>query len=239
MGLPMEDIHTPMVPSGPTSRYGSANGDKHDRLSLLDLIAEKDRVEAELSALGSVLDSHGVNMNTTLTTFDGYPRDDLDIAQIRTTRARIIHLRNDYKGLMSRIEAGLHAHHAEAQRASPLPAPISSQRTTTGATSNAADTGLVEAPFARVNSVVAGSPADDAGLRAGDRIRRFGSVDWINHEKLSKVAEIVQRNEGRSIIVKVVRIVGESPASQELQLTLVPRRNWGGRGMLGCHLLQV
>lgn len=97
---------------------------------------------------------------------------------------------------MSRIEAGLHAHHAEAQRASPLPAPISSQRTTTGATSNAADTGLVEAPFARVNSVVAGSPADDAGLRAGDRIRRFGSVDWINHEKLSKVAEIVQRNEG-------------------------------------------
>ncbi|SLM36820.1 gtp-binding nuclear protein gsp1 ran [Lasallia pustulata] len=229
MGLPMEDIHTPMVPSGPTSRYGSANGDKHDRLSLLDLIAEKDRVEAELSALGSVLDSHGVNMNTTLTTFDGYPRDDLDIAQIRTTRARIIHLRNDYKGLMSRIEAGLHAHHAEAQRASPLPAPISSQRTTTGATSNAADTGLVEAPFARVNSVVAGSPADDAGLRAGDRIRRFGSVDWINHEKLSKVAEIVQRNEGRSIIVKVVRIVGESPASQELQLTLVPRRNWGGR----------
>ena len=57
MGLPMEDIHTPTVPSGPTTKYGSANGDKHDRLSLLDLIAEKDRVEAELSALGSVLDS--------------------------------------------------------------------------------------------------------------------------------------------------------------------------------------
>lgn len=57
MGLPMEDIHTPTVPSGPTTGYGAANGVEHDRLSLLDLMAEKDRVEAELSALGSVLDS--------------------------------------------------------------------------------------------------------------------------------------------------------------------------------------
>jgi len=24
---------------------------------------------------------HGVNMNTGLTTFDGYPRDDIDVAQ--------------------------------------------------------------------------------------------------------------------------------------------------------------
>lgn len=57
MGLPMEDIHTPTVPSGPTTGYGAPNGVKHDRSSLLDLMAEKDRVEAELSALGSVLDS--------------------------------------------------------------------------------------------------------------------------------------------------------------------------------------
>ena len=57
MGLPMEDIHTPTVPSGPTTYHGASNELKYDRLSLLDLIAEKDRVEAELSALGSVLDS--------------------------------------------------------------------------------------------------------------------------------------------------------------------------------------
>lgn len=65
-------------------------------------MAEKDRVEAELTALSSVLESvrraalreascqncvadwkiqHGVNMSTSLTTFDGFPRDDLDIAQ--------------------------------------------------------------------------------------------------------------------------------------------------------------
>lgn len=97
---------------------------------------------------------------------------------------------------MSRIEDGLHAHHAEAQRATSQPPPGVSQGTTTSIDANAANPAHVEIPFARVNSVVAGSPADDAGLKAGDGIRSFGSANWMNHEKLSKVAEIVQRNEG-------------------------------------------
>ncbi|MCJ1257143.1 putative 26S proteasome regulatory subunit [Lignoscripta atroalba] len=233
----MDDIHTPTVPSGPTTGRSLTNGAGEDKLSLMDLIAEKERVESELSALSSVLDSHGVNMNTSLTTFDGYPRNDLDIAQIRTTRARIIHLRNDYKGLMSRIEAGLHAHHASVRDVAPIPASSSSQVASTTSGNSSTDSSLIETPFAKVNSVVAGSPADDAGLRAGDGIRRFGNVNWINHEKLSKVAEAVQRNEGRNIVVKVARKDAANDTTEELQLQLTPRRNWGGRGMLGCHLL--
>lgn len=62
--------------------------------------------------------------------------------------------------------------------------------------SSASDQGLVDTPFAKVSSVAAGSPADDAGLKTGDRIRKFGNVNWINHEKLSRVAEVVQRNQG-------------------------------------------
>ena len=99
MGLPMDDIHTPTVASGPTPGRSPANDDL-DKLPLMDLVNKKVKVEEELSALGGVLDSvscrlrnapqsssrlmlvqHGVNMNTTLTTFDGYPRDDIDIAQ--------------------------------------------------------------------------------------------------------------------------------------------------------------
>lgn len=53
----MDDIHTPTVPSGPTTRQRVANGVDKDKLSLMDLIAEKTRVEEELTALGSVLDS--------------------------------------------------------------------------------------------------------------------------------------------------------------------------------------
>ena len=67
-----------------------------------------------------------------------------------------------------------------------------------GIRSTAADQGLIDTPFAKVNSVIPGSPADDAGLKAGDRIRKLGDVNWLNHEKLSKVAETVQRNQGVS-----------------------------------------
>ena len=53
----MDDIHTPSVVSGPTSSRGVANGTDTERLSLMDLVTEKQRVEGELSALSSVLDS--------------------------------------------------------------------------------------------------------------------------------------------------------------------------------------
>ncbi|KAK0509290.1 hypothetical protein JMJ35_008661 [Cladonia borealis] len=233
MGLRMDDIHTPTVPSGPTTGQRAANGIDKDKLSLMELMSEKTRVEEELSALGSVLDSHGVTMSTSLTTFDGYPRNDLDIAQIRTTRARIIHLRNDYKALMSKIEVGLHEHHAAYQAAHP---PGSSSNQATRSNGSTAQ-GVLDMPFAKVNSVVDGSPADQAGLKVGDRIRKFGNIDFLSHEKLSKVAETVQRNQGRNVVVRVARGARPDQAPEELTLNLIPRSDWGGRGLLGCHLL--
>ena len=116
---------------------------------------------------------------------------------VRTVRARIIPLRNDYKSLSDRIETGLHAHHAALAASEP---PVSEPSTTTnGTTTGQRPTIEVpEIPFAKVTSVIAQSPAEEAGLRAGDRIRRFGSVNWMNHEKLTKVAETVQRLQGVS-----------------------------------------
>lgn len=50
----MDQLHAPTVASGATS--SQQNGDKK-QMSAQELIAEKDRVWSELSALGSVLDS--------------------------------------------------------------------------------------------------------------------------------------------------------------------------------------
>lgn len=116
---------------------------------------------------------------------------------VRTTRARIIRLRNDYKGLISRIEAGLHAHHA-ATAAQASSSALPTATLSHPGTGHRSDTETLGVPFAKVNSVVSGSPADEAGLKVGDCIQQFGSVNWLNHEKLSKVAETVQRNEGVS-----------------------------------------
>ncbi|PGH28765.1 26S proteasome non-ATPase regulatory subunit 9 [[Emmonsia] crescens] len=241
MGIPMDDIHTPTVASGPTSAPGR-NGRELSSLSLNELFEEKTRLEAELKALSSVLDSHGVNMSTSLTTFDGYPRDDLDIAQIRTTRARIIHLRNDYKDVMAKVEQGVHAHFArlqqqqqqQQQNASCPPTSTTTTRTTT----SISQVGIIETPFAKINSVVEGSPAAQAGIKVGDMIRSVGHVNWMNHENLTKVAEVVQQNEGNTVLVKLVRR-DESGDGRDLALRLIPRRNWGGRGLLGCHLVLV
>ena len=129
-----------------------------------------------------------------------------NILLVRTTRARIIRLRNDYKGIMSKIEAGLHAHHASLQNTT-LPPPSESNPGSRQASSNGTSNSslLPQTPFARVNSVVSGSPADEAGLRAGDRIQVFGAVNWMNHEKLSKVAEVVQESEGVCASYMVLR----------------------------------
>ncbi|CAI7645946.1 unnamed protein product [Penicillium bialowiezense] len=234
----MDDIHAPTVASGPAS--GATPRDL-SKLSMPDLMQEKQQIEEEMSALSSVLQSHGVRMTSSLTTFDGFPRDDIDIAQVRTIRVRMIHLRNDHKEVMQHLEKGVHAHFANLQN-TPDAGPI------TNGTSHSAvqalpdrstgSTSALGTPFAKVNSVVTGSPADQAGLKAGDAIRGFGSVNWLNHERLTKVAETVQQNEGRAVSVKVSR-KEDTGAITELDLQLTPRQNWGGRGLLGCHLVPL
>jgi 26S proteasome non-ATPase regulatory subunit 9 len=185
---------------------------------------------------------HGVNMNTSLTTFDGFPRADIDVAQIRTTRARIVRLKNDYKAVMTRMEEAVHERFAagKSAEAAPLssstaPASHSSPLQIAASLSPSAQpsSGAIEPPFAKVNSVVVGSPADQAGMQAEDKVTKFGTVNWTNHERLGKVAQVVQHNENRPITVKVLR------RSQPVQLELTPRRDWGGRGLLGCHLVPL
>lgn len=233
MGLPMEDtIH---VPRGPTSRHQAPVN--LDSLTLHQLIARKDDVEAEIKALSAVLDSHGVNMQTSLTTFDGFPRSDIDVAQIRVTRARIIVLRNDWKDLMDRIEKGLHEYHANLKANEAAEEPAVSHPPSTTNTPATSGPIVPMTPFAKVNSVEHASPAHEAGLKAGDMIRTFGMANWTNHESLRKLAEVVQQNLGRPILVRVSRGTGQ--AVQELELRLTPRQGWGGRGALGCHILPI
>lgn len=49
---------------------------------------------------------------------------------------------------------------------------------------------------------------------------------------------ILTNLEQQNILVKVSRPVANS-RRQELQLTLTPRSGWGGRGLLGCHILPL
>lgn len=57
---------------------------------------------------------------------------------------------------------------------------------------------ILGVPFAKVNSVSAGGPAESAGLKPGDQIRNFGYVTHANNDGLRRVGECVQGNEGVS-----------------------------------------
>lgn len=59
---------------------------------------------------------------------------------------------------------------------------------------------VLDPPFAKVNTVVPGSPAESAGLMAGDEIRNFGYVNRSNNDGLRRVADCVQGNEGVSFL---------------------------------------
>jgi 26S proteasome non-ATPase regulatory subunit 9 len=91
------------------------------------------------------------------------------------------------------MEEEVHAHFAEAADQSGGTGMVEPAASVSGP-SHSND----EVPFAKVNSVVPGGPADTAGLKPGDEIIRFGTADWMNHDKLTKVSEVVIQNEGVS-----------------------------------------
>ncbi|EKD15547.1 putative GTP-binding nuclear protein Ran [Drepanopeziza brunnea f. sp. 'multigermtubi' MB_m1] len=206
----MENLHAPTIPAGPTSGP-ITNGTQASGLSLAQLQAKKDNLEAEIRALGSVLESHGVDMNTRLVTPDGFPRADLDVAQIRTTRARIIYLKNDHKSLMNVIEKHIHEHFARLAESGVEDEPMTNGDNSRTHISTSSQPEVLTPPFAKVNSVVATSPADSAGLKAGDEIRAFGYVNSTNHDSLKRVAECVQGSEGiPSLIITSSRLLDQT-----------------------------
>ena len=158
-------------------------------------------------------------MNTRLITPDGFPRADLDVAQstsvlllyqevtnscsVRTTRSRIIHLKNDYKSLMSVIEKHIHEHFARQMESTQTEESASNGAFVDleSTSSSRLPQPALTPPFAKVNTVVSGSPAETAGLKAGDEIRNFGYVNHTNHDGLKRVGECVQGNEGVSLLV--------------------------------------
>jgi 26S proteasome non-ATPase regulatory subunit 9 len=96
---------------------------------------------------------------------------------------------------MKRIEAGLHSYHATlADHPPTVTSPAA-------ATESSASSSNIRTPFAKINNVAAGSPAAEAGMEKGDYIKLFGPVNALNHEKLSKLSEVVSVHEGVSFPV--------------------------------------
>ncbi|PPR08163.1 hypothetical protein CVT24_012127 [Panaeolus cyanescens] len=187
------------------------------------LMAQKDNIEAEIETHITILKANNVNMQSPLVDAEGFPRDDIDIYAVRGARVRIIELRNDLKAVMDAIGKALEGIYD--------PALVAQRSGGSGTTENETTTELK--PFALVDGVAPGSPAAEAQLRRGDLVVKFGRLNERDFKTsgLQPLAELVAENEDRAIPLRILR-------SQEVVLlTLTPRKNWGGRGMLGCHIV--
>ncbi|KAG0201842.1 26S proteasome non-ATPase regulatory subunit 9 [Mortierella sp. GBA30] len=209
------------------------------------LMKQKDDIEAEIKKAQDELQSQKVGMTEKLVDSNGFPRSDIDLVVVTTARSNIARLKNDHKAIMLQIEEALHAVHAEAiaekqkreaekkeqEQATGVIASTSASSSSTGAQTQSQEPSLT--PFARVNGVAPDSPAREAGLLQGDLIVAFGTVNASTPNVMPSLSEHVQSRENKPILVKILR--GDSTELQSF--ILVPKQGWGGRGMLGCHIV--
>ncbi|XP_047237836.1 26S proteasome non-ATPase regulatory subunit 9 [Girardinichthys multiradiatus] len=190
-----------------------------------NLIKKKDEIEEQIKAYRDVLEDQGVGVEGPLVDAEGYPRADVNLYMIRDARHSISCLQNDHKAIMAQIEEALHMLHArekakkERDEAASQEEPMEQQVT-------------LRPPFARVDAVTVGSPASGAGLKVGDEVIEFGSVNTSNFQNLQNIAAVVQHSEGKPLRVAVIR------SGQKVQMSLTPQR-WSGRGLLGCNIVPV
>jgi 26S proteasome regulatory subunit N4 len=115
---------------------------------------------------------------------------------------------------MNIIEKKIHEHFANMAEQNLDPASESTSQTSENR-SLASRPAALDPPFAKVNTVVPGSPAESAGLKVGDEIRNFGYVNRLNNDGLRRVADCVQGNEGVSylpilLVLKLFRLLSPS-----------------------------
>lgn len=141
-------------------------------------------------------------MDTSLITIDGFPRSDIDIVEIRTTRINIIKLRNDLKAVIGLLESKLEEQFGfQGQQASSKSENLNAR-----------------VPFAVVTEIISDSPAYKSvsisltiipdtfftnyqlkGLKVDDKICLFGEIDATNHKDLSVLPSFVKNNENVSL----------------------------------------
>ncbi|KAG5520181.1 hypothetical protein PMAC_001258 [Pneumocystis sp. 'macacae'] len=188
---------------------------------LKDIFKRVDEIKQELQYLGDVLFQHNVNMETPLVDEEGFPRSDIDVVSVRIARARINRLKNNYHTLTDSIQTALHALHI-----------YNSQDINQTIIEN-----TVKRPFARVNYVIHQSPASLAGLQEGDLIKQFGTIHAENHQGLSALVQLVEASDNKEISLLITR--KKESKEIDINLTLIPQKNWGGNGSLGAHVVPI
>lgn len=188
-------------------------------------MARKEAIEAEIDAQVSILKDNSSTLRSPLVDPDGFPRADIDIFSVRSARVRIIELRNDLDAVMTAIGKALEGVYD--------PTSETQAQASSNVVANT-ETGISLKPFAKINGVAPGSPAADAGLQREDLVVKFGTLTQRSFlsSSMEPLVTLVADSENRSLLITVLR----GAEQQVTRLILTPQK-WGGRGLLGCHIV--
>lgn len=183
-----------------------------DELTLVEVLQLKVAIEKELDIHFDALKSQGLDLSSPLITEDGFPREDIDVLQVRLTRRYVNMLRNDLRDVINRSQFLLNDHF-QANSTETIPA----ERKSTIA-------------FAQIYDLLPNGPLQMAGVLEGDNLIAISTVDVTNHSNLSLLQKVIRENENVPLPIRVQR------NEEILDLTMTPNRQWDGPGLLGAKL---
>ncbi|QLQ81589.1 hypothetical protein HG537_0F03500 [Torulaspora globosa] len=183
-----------------------------NELALNEVLHLKASIEQELDKHFGVLKSQGLDLSSPLITEDGFPREDIDVLQVRLTRRYLNMLRNDLRDVIDRSQFLLNDHF---QASNPASQPGDNTSTI---------------PFALIYDILPNGPLDVAGAQENDKLIAIANVNATNHSNLSLLQNTIRENENVQLPIRVQR-------NQEvLDLIMTPNRQWDGPGLLGARL---
>lgn len=206
------------------AKFKSYDNTSFERLSYDELSDAKYNIEEQLDTLSHMLfQEYRADMETSLVTEDGFPRNDIDVVAVRLIRIKIIRLRNDLRSVYVNLEKSLvERFNGNKAQGAMQESEVSSQSPR-----------MYTIAFALVGEVVENGPAHMSGLKEGDRIISIDNVHAGNHRNLAGVLQKVQSNKEKELTVQLFR------DNSRMTLTLVPTDNWEGNGLLGCRLIPL
>lgn len=158
------------------------------------------------------------NLSKGLVDDEGFPRNDLDFGELvnyRNLKRRKAELNNDHLALMKEIESRLFAFHAKqlgaknqnwsSETSQPKANFLKSKPIQEEPVKKKEESPKIDylTPFARIDSVAPGSPAEKCGLQIGDLVSEFGEVMIYSMDWKKQITGLVR--EGVAIRVIMMR----------------------------------
>jgi len=197
-----------------------------------DLLSRKIQIEEEICELHKILEEQGnVGMTGNIIDNEGYPRADIDLYKVKSTRQQINRLQNDFKNLMEQMEEELVKIHSNKD------VNVQVQLTSTNIRNNSHSE--KHKPFLKVTQVDYGSPSFEAGFKLNDKIVQFGPFNISNTKNLNEIAEHVKSKVDKIILVSILRSEANNENTENKMILKLTPKSWSGQGFLGCKLVNL